>query len=362
MISCISPNAGSCEHTLNTLRYADRVKSLSRSGNPRRDQAGNPLPPSNKDASSASSLLATADAEDVFEQQQEVKFAHMGRKIVEKDVYAADFNKQPSKFSSSYPFNGREESGKASGPVDRDRFEVNGNYGGSTSQRVYSSNSQYSADTEEKVPKVSPPRRKATREEKPEKMRNMAKKDGGSSDLSTSNSRQPNAVNNYEANNFGYREYDPEPSADDTEEKVTKVSPPRRKTREEKPEKLRNMAKKDGGGSDSVNNYETSNVGYRQYDPEPPTDENINAILEEEEALIASHRKEIEDTMEIVREEMKLLAEVDQPGSHIDNYVTQLSFVLSRKAASLVSLQARLSRFQHRLKEKEILSRKRVPR
>lgn len=24
MISCISPGAGSCEHTLNTLRYADR--------------------------------------------------------------------------------------------------------------------------------------------------------------------------------------------------------------------------------------------------------------------------------------------------------------------------------------------------
>ncbi|MCD9642896.1 hypothetical protein HAX54_029939 [Datura stramonium] len=90
--------------------------------------------------------------------------------------------------------------------------------------------------------------------------------------------------------------------------------------------------------------------------------ENINEILEEEEALIAAHRKEIEDTMEIVREEMKLLAEVDQPGSRIDNYVTQLSFVLSRKAASLVSLQARLARFQHRLKEQEILSRKRVPR
>lgn len=59
---------------------------------------------------------------------------------------------------------------------------------------------------------------------------------------------------------------------------------------------------------------------------------------------------------------MKLLAEVDQPGSLIDNYVTQLSFVLSRKAAGLVSLQSRLARFQHRLKEQEILSRKRVPR
>lgn len=61
-------------------------------------------------------------------------------------------------------------------------------------------------------------------------------------------------------------------------------------------------------------------------------------------------------------QEMKLLAEVDQPGSRIDNYVSQLSFVLSRKAASLVSLQARLARFQHRLKEQEILSRKRGPR
>jgi hypothetical protein len=30
MIANISPNAGSCEHTLNTLRYADRVKGLSR--------------------------------------------------------------------------------------------------------------------------------------------------------------------------------------------------------------------------------------------------------------------------------------------------------------------------------------------
>ncbi|RRT70072.1 hypothetical protein B296_00024989 [Ensete ventricosum] len=82
----------------------------------------------------------------------------------------------------------------------------------------------------------------------------------------------------------------------------------------------------------------------------------------EEDDLIAAHRKEIENTMEIVREEMNLLVEVDQPGSLIDNYVTQLSFVLSRKAAGLVSLQARLARFQQRLKEQEILSRKKGPK
>ncbi|KAA8541802.1 hypothetical protein F0562_022954 [Nyssa sinensis] len=37
MISCISPNSGSCEHTLNTLRYADRVKSLSKGSNSKKD-------------------------------------------------------------------------------------------------------------------------------------------------------------------------------------------------------------------------------------------------------------------------------------------------------------------------------------
>ena len=28
MIGCVSPNSNSCEDTLNTLRYADRVKEL----------------------------------------------------------------------------------------------------------------------------------------------------------------------------------------------------------------------------------------------------------------------------------------------------------------------------------------------
>ncbi|KAG8483256.1 hypothetical protein CXB51_022264 [Gossypium anomalum] len=393
MISCISPNAGSCEHTLNTLRYADRVKSLSKSGNPKKEQAVNSFQPSNKDASSASSLLPTAVVEDIYERQPEVKVVDTGRRVAEKDVYTTDFDKQPSTFSSGYPFNGREESGKASGPTERERFEVNSNYGGSSSQRVYSSNSQNSADTEEKVPKVSPPRTKATREEKMEKTRNWAKKDGGGSDSSASNSRQVNAVNNNETNTIGHRQYDPEEKQEKTRNwakkdggsdfsasnlrqvnavnnNETNTVGYRQYDPEEKLEKTRNWAKKDGGSDlsasnsrqvNAVNNNETNTIGYRQYDPEPPTDENINAILEEEEALIAAHRKEIEDTMEIVREEMKLLAEVDQPGSHIDNYVTQLSFVLSRKAASLVSLQARLARFQHRLKEQEILSRKRVP-
>ncbi|KAL5065442.1 hypothetical protein RYX36_027179 [Vicia faba] len=300
MISCISPNAGSCEHTLNTLRYADRVKSLSKSGNSRKDQAPNPVSQSNKEVSSTSSLPDSACAEDFYDQRQQVRTTDMGRKVIEKEpsLYssAADVDKQPSSFSSSSLFNGREEKGLPYVSMDRNRLEVKN----VTVQKMnpYSQN-----DADEKVLKVSPPRRKGTKEEKPERSLNWPKRDVNGSDHFITSSKQQ-----------------------------------------------------------STGSFNTVTAGSRQPETESSPDVNNSAVLEEEEALIAAHRKEIEDTMEIVRDEMKLLAEVDQPGSIIDNYVTQLSFVLSRKAASLVSLQARLARFQHRLKEQEILSRKRVPR
>ncbi|KAE9602162.1 hypothetical protein Lal_00050158 [Lupinus albus] len=108
MISCISPNAGSCEHTLNTLRYADRVKSLSKSGNPKKDQAPNPVMQTNKEVLSTSSIPSSAGAEDFSDQRHEVKTGDMDRKVVEKQNYssAAEVDKQPSSFFSSYLFNG----------------------------------------------------------------------------------------------------------------------------------------------------------------------------------------------------------------------------------------------------------------
>ncbi|CAH8391949.1 unnamed protein product [Eruca vesicaria subsp. sativa] len=309
MISCISPNEGSCEHTLNTLRYADRVKSLSKSGNSKKEQTFNSLPPANKDVSLASSFqLASNNADDVFEPPQEYNAQETGRRVEKDRSYSSsgiEF-KQPLNDPSPYPVSIKEESEIPSISMDRGRSDTSG----STSQRMQSSSyPQDASDQEGKVKKVSPPRRKVSREEKPERHQNLSKRD------SISASDVPATINFRQLNS-------------------------------------------------TTTSQNTSDTSSRQYETiaEPPSpDENISALLEEEEALITAHRKEIEDTMEIVREEMKLLAEVDRPGSMIDNYVTQLSFVLSRKAAGLVSLQARLARFQHRLKEQEILSRKRVP-
>jgi kinesin family protein 2/24 len=191
----------------------NRVKSLSKSGNARKDQAVSSLPPTNKDASSTSSLPVSVDVDDVYE-QQEVRVPDMGRRVVEKETPSynptVDYDKQPSSFPSGFSLNEREENGLSSGIADRERFESNSSYGGLASQKVNSSYTQHSADTEEKVPKVSPPRRKISREEKSEKFGNWLKKDGSGSDLPTAIPK-PQNTGNYSASNTGSRQYKPDP-------------------------------------------------------------------------------------------------------------------------------------------------------
>ncbi|KAF7800793.1 kinesin-like protein KIN-13B [Senna tora] len=49
-------------------------------------------------------------------------------------------------------------------------------------------------------------------------------------------------------------------------------------------------------------------------------DDDLNALLQEEEELVNAHRKQVEETMNIVKEEMNLLVEADQPGNQLDDY------------------------------------------
>ncbi|KAI4303191.1 hypothetical protein MLD38_038852 [Melastoma candidum] len=77
VIKFIFPLGG---HTLNTLRYADRVKSLSKGGNARKDQLPS-LTTGNKESSSAYLSTNPVDVEDVYEPIPYVKGPDMGRKL-----------------------------------------------------------------------------------------------------------------------------------------------------------------------------------------------------------------------------------------------------------------------------------------
>lgn len=201
MISCISPNSGSCEHTLNTLRYADRVKSLSK---------GN-----------------------------------------KKEVSSSTFNLKES--TSAFP-------------------TVSSNYEDADSWPEQADGEDYDA-SEEYYEQERPPRKKNGK---------------------------------VEANNYS--------------NKQTKWKEP-------------------------------SKFEAKQTHP----DDELTALLKEEEDLVNAHRKQVEETMDIVREEMSLLVEADQPGNHLNDYLSRLNAILSHKAASILQLQNRLAHFQRRLKDHNVL-------
>ncbi|XP_031252781.1 kinesin-like protein KIN-13B isoform X1 [Pistacia vera] len=216
MISCISPSSGSCEHTLNTLRYADRVKSLSKGNNPKKDILSSTINLKESTTVPLSSVLPTAS------------------------TYEDDTDAWPDQ-NERDDFDASEDSYEPEKPV----WKKNGKL------------EPFNLPTEDKL-------------------------------------RKPNVQTKWK----------------------------------EQPK----------------SGFKNSN-----------SDDELNALLQEEEDLVNAHRKQVEDTMNIVKEEMNLLVEADQPGNQLDDYVARLNVILSQKAAGIMQLQTRLAQFQRRLKEHNVL-------
>ncbi|GFP99924.1 kinesin-13a [Phtheirospermum japonicum] len=216
MISCISPTSGSCEHTLNTLRYADRVKSLSKGNN------------SKKDVLASTSNLKESIAQPL-----------------------SSLPPLPSAF---------EDDAGDSWPEQNDREEYDDEF------------------------------------YEPER---------------------PTWKKNTKVESYGFSNMDDKMKRVNGQSKF--MDPPKAEMKHSS------------------------------------SDDNLNALLKEEEDLVNAHRKQVEETMDIVRQEMNLLVEADQPGNQLDDYISRLNTILSQKAAGILQLQNRLAHFQKRLKEQNVL-------
>ncbi len=84
----------------------------------------------------------------------------------------------------------------------------------------------------------------------------------------------------------------------------------------------------------------------------------INLILTEEEELISAHRNHIDSMVGIVKEEMGILHEVDQPGSDVDEYIANLNRMLEQKLKSIQIIQKKLETFTNHLRTEEEMSKK----
>ena len=83
----------------------------------------------------------------------------------------------------------------------------------------------------------------------------------------------------------------------------------------------------------------------------------IKVILEEEEGLISKHRKHIDDVVDIIKEDMSILQNVEEPQSDIEEYVHKLDGILLRKVEHILGLRARLATFHKNLKREESLQK-----
>lgn len=83
----------------------------------------------------------------------------------------------------------------------------------------------------------------------------------------------------------------------------------------------------------------------------------VGMILEEEEDLINSHRQHIDDVVDLVKQEMMLLHDVDKPGSDIEEYVSSLDTLLLHKMEMISVVRQRLVDFYTHLKLEENLQK-----
>eukprot|EP01018_Ginkgo_biloba_P001654 Gb_33090 [translate_table: standard] len=285
MISCISPNSGSCEHTLNTLRYADRVKSLSKTNSSKKDSISpavalresstNPLT-----LSSPSPLLSQSTSENINLElpSDSNRFGwHKQLDGESRQLFTMDHG----------PPSGRDDGRFASVYADNS----NNGYDSGISHESQEQGKQVSSQSWRKGKTERYQNQNLNPKEESIKMNNNMAADRRQMDVS-------------------------------------------------------------GTIHSKFRSKDAMDLDMEILDP----DEELDAILKEEEDLVIAHRKQVEDTIDIVREEMKLLAEADQPGNQIDGYISKLNDILSQKAAGIISLQTRLARFQRLLSDQNILT------
>ena len=115
------------------------------------------------------------------------------------------------------------------------------------------------------------------------------------------------------------------------------------------PTPVRGSAAGAGGGAAASASWRRATGGHSDAGE---VEDVLGAVLAAEDDLIAAHRQHIEDSMAAVREEMNLLQLLDgggEGGGDIEMYAAELSTILATKAAAIAQLQLRLQRFRRML-------------
>ena len=82
----------------------------------------------------------------------------------------------------------------------------------------------------------------------------------------------------------------------------------------------------------------------------------VTDIINDQEGLVAAHREQIHEMMNLVKQEMTALDEVEAAGASVDDYVESLEIILASKASIVSRLRRQLDAFKAKLEVEEELS------
>ena len=85
-------------------------------------------------------------------------------------------------------------------------------------------------------------------------------------------------------------------------------------------------------------------------------EELIDEILKGEDEFINDHKSHIDNMVDFIKKEMKYIHEVDKPGSDIEEYTNNLDKLLLKEIQTITNLRSKLSKFHIMLKDESALA------
>jgi kinesin family protein 2/24 len=342
MIANVSPNSTSCEHTLNTLRYADRVKEIKKDTGGNGNGAGMGGGQQQKGSGSGASAAAAAAS------------AAMSKEV---NVVAALLQKMPPP-SIPGPTNGPSHINTAAAlqneehptelksglpsPLPVARTPARGGTSGAGA---------LSSPTKLRAPGSTMNNNTTNTTNNAVTTPGRGNGNGGGLITPAKNlhtATMNNNINKFAASPPGSKDSATNPAANNLRRSGSLAAHPLPHALSDASQLSSSSA---GGATTSGAGAGTGAIkGDIGIDTNDPV---LGPLMAAEEGLIAAHRLHIETTMATVREEMELLSQLDDSsgrGASVESYIEELGNILVEKAAGISALQQHVTAFKRKMK------------
>ena len=308
MIANISPCLSCSEHTLNTLRYADRVKELRKARHERDNE-------NNKNNNN-----------------------YVKNKKTKESELLAELLMMPRNNGPNVKYNVEIKNNNNSSP---NNLIMNHGY---NFMKIKTKNNQNELNNDINIQK---PDKNVLKIDDIIKNEKIPQKYNFRKNRNSSEKKNNSLKNNLISNNNNN-------DKDNSSSEIKFTNYQRIKT-----SKVDNNKNKDELNADDYiskyNNYEIKNdEEYQQISM--VHEELINNILKEEDDFISVHKKHIDEMVESIKDEMNYIHEVDKPGSDIEEYTNNLDKLLLKEIETISQLRTRLNKFRIMLKDESALA------